>query len=1017
MKLTTFFFILVLFSSKASSYSQNSNIRMQQFQVDGTVKDQNGAPLPGANILEKGTTNGIQTDFEGNFSIQVANENAVLVISYLGFATKEISLNGQTEVSIVMEEDASGLDEVVVVGYGTEKKANLTGSVSTVSANTLETSSVPNSANLLKGRLPGVEVTQPSGRPGNDDPIIRIRGLGSFGASSSPLILIDGIIGSITSIAPNDIESVTVLKDAASASIYGARAANGVILITTKKAKTGEASFEYRMDTGLQSATAVRELIWDSAEYMELFNSARIRSGLNTFYTQDQINDYKNATDKSQYPNYNWPEHLFKPATITNHSLSFSKGTETSKFRIGLNYSDQDGILPVFKSKRYTVNMNYENQILKSLKVGTIVNLYNRENTEPQGNSDLDVARAVYGRSPLAGPFLPDGRKSSGRAYNTEPFSVFSPIAFTNGDIKSTNYAVKAQIYAVVDILKGLQWETKAGYNLDYFFRKAHTFGTPNEFYFYQKLPGEDDYSLDLSVGNPISLGVTDFTNLSITPTIYSTLKYNFSIGEHEINAMVGYENQSNKYRELSGTRLQFPTNNLAELNAGSPDGQSLGGTANAWALQSYFGRVAYNYLGRYLLEGNIRYDGTSRVQEDHRWGVFPSISAAWRMSGEGFIKNNMDWINNLKIRASYGVLGNQEIGLYPYQDIFGYANYSYGNAVNSGVRLSRLTDKNLTWEKTKVLDLGLDLDIANGRFGMSFDYFKKNTYDILATLPVPASIGVAGPITNDGELQNTGLELELRHGNNIGEFRYDVNFQISGFKNELLSIVTPTLGVREVGLPYNSFFIYEWDGIFQSQEDIENSPDQIYNDPKPGDLKIKDQNGDGIVDVDDRVSYSPFPKYSYSLNLNAAYKRLSLSIFFQGVEGSHVFLSNWNTLPFREGTPPKAEFRNAWTPENPSNSVPAIHEFSYSGVYGYPSTYSLKDNSFLRLQNVQLSYAFPENLLNKIKIKQLSVYISGTNLLTFTKFSDGDPEVRQGTTLTQFPQVRIINMGLNVNF
>jgi TonB-linked SusC/RagA family outer membrane protein len=981
--------------------------------VAGQVKDADGKPLEGASVSVKGKSNGVITDKEGRFSLSVADEDRFLVISLVGYKAREVAVGNN--LNIALQVDALDLADVVVVGYTAQKKINLTGAVATVSAKTLSASPVPNAANLLQGRLPGVEVIQPSGKPGNDDPMIRIRGLGSFGASSAPLVLVDGVIGTITSIAPNDIESVTVLKDAASASIYGARAANGVIIVTTKKAKKGAASLQYNLDYGIQKATAVRDLIWNSAEYMTMYNAARLRSGLTTFYTDEQISDYATATDKTLFPDYNWPDHIFKTAKIVNHSLSFSKATDNSRFRIGLNYTDQDAITPVFNSKRYTVNINYDNQVLKAVRVGTVINFFNRQNIEPQGNGDIDLNRAIYGRSPLAGPFLPDGRKSSGRAYGNEPFSVFAPIAFTNGDARSSSYSVRAQAYVIVDIIKGLQWETKGAFNMDYFFRKNHSYATPGEFYFYQPVAGE--YAIDQSVGSPVSLGVTDYNTFSTTPTIYSTLKYNTSIGNHDVNVMVGYENQSNKYNELRATRLKFPTASLAQLNAGSPDGQSLGGTANEWALQSYFARVAYNYKGKYLLEGNMRYDGTSRVQKDHRWGIFPSISGGWRISEENFIKDNVSWLNNVKLRASYGLLGNQEIGLYPYQDIFGYANYSYGPAVTQGVKLSRMTDKNLQWEKTKVLDLGIDVDAFNGLFGLSFDWFRKNTYDILTTLPVPTTIGLTGAITNDGALNNTGMELELRHSNNIGQVHYDANFQIAGFKNKLVSIVTPTVGVREVGLPYNSFYLYEWNGIFQSQDDIDKSPKQIYNNPKPGDLKIKDQNGDNLVDVNDRVSYSPFPKFNYSFNLNVSYKRFSLSVFLQGVKGSHVYVSDWSSFPFREGIPPKAEFRDAWTPENHSNTVPAIHEFSYAGVYGYSSTYLFKSNSYMRLKNVMLTYAIPESALKHIRMKQASVYVSGNNLLTFTKYTEGDPEVREGSNVTQFPQVRIINIGVNVNF
>lgn len=1007
MRVKIFLFCLLLCLAYANVHAQ------QAITISGSVMNQNGEPLQGATVVQTSTTNTTVTDQQGMFKLLVSSQRGTLEISYIGYITTVIPLKNQSTIHIVLKEATSDLGEVVVIGYGTQRKVNLTGAVTSVSSKTLSRSAIPNTANLLQGRLAGLEVIRPSGQPGNVSPMIRIRGMGSFGASSAPLVLIDGIIGSISSIAPNDVEDVTVLKDAASASIYGARAANGVILITTKKAKAGEPSLEYKIDVGFQSATRIPDLIWNSAEYMEMYNSARLRSGLTAFYTQDQINDYKNATDKLAYPNYNWPENILKTATIYNHSLSISKATETSKFRLGFTYSNQDGILPVYKSKRYTAFLNYESQILKRVKVGTAVNFYSEAVTDPQGG----VARGIYARSPLAAPFLPDGRKSSGRAYATEPFSPYSPIAFSNGDINTNMYAARAQAFVIVDILKGLQWETKGAINYSPYYRKLHTYSTPGEFYYYQKLPGETDYRVDLSVGVPSPLGVTDYNNVSITPTLYSTLKYNTRFGGHELSTMLGYEQQSNDFRELSGSRTQFPTADLAELNAGSPDNQTLSGTSNDWALQSLFGRVAYNYQGKYLVEGNLRYDGTSRVHPDHRWGAFPSLSAGWRISEENFMQENLKWINNLKIRGSYGLLGNQEIGLYPYQDILSYANYTYGSTVTPGVSLSRMTDKNLQWEKTKVLDFGIDLDMFNGLIGLGFDWFKKDAYNILATLPVPLSLGITGPVTNNGALRNTGIELELRHSNNIGKLHYDANFQISSFKNKLVSIVTPTIGINEVGLPYNSIYMYEWDGIFQSEAEVEKSPKQN-NNPKPGDLKIRDQNGDNIVDANDRVSYSRYPKFNYSLNVNLNWKRFSFSIFLQSVVGAHLFVSDWTAYPFREGIPPKAEFRNAWTPQNHSNTIPAVHEFSYSGVYGYTSDYLFRNSSYIRLKNTFLSYTLPEKIILKNIVKGLSIYISGNDLLTFTKFKDGDPEVSENSaSALQYPQVRGVNIGLNVKF
>jgi len=993
--------------TKSMSQDQNG-------MVTGVVSSNEG-PLYGVNVTAENGNAKTVTNEKGAYTINVGQDD-FLVFTMVGYVTQRIKVDGNI-VDATLQPVSGVLDEVVVVGYGTQKRSSVTGAVSSVSSAELGKSAVPNSANLLQGRLPGLEVIQSTGRPGNDEPLIRVRGMGSFGASSNPLILIDGVQGSLSSISPHDIESVTVLKDAASASIYGARAANGVVLVTSKKGKAGSSALDYNYNLGIQNATSVLDLIWDSAEYMELYNQARERAGKPPVYTQQQIDDYRFATDRTKYPNFNWPDYIFKTGIAHDHALSFSKATETNKFRIGLSYYDQGGVLPVFESKRYTANLNYENQVSNKVKVGTIVNFLNVNSVEPQGNSAIDLMRAIYNRSPLAMPYLPDGRKSSGRAYSSEDFSVWAPTAFTNGNRIGNTYAAKAQLMLSYDILENLTWETTGSFSLNYLFNKSHGYSTVGEYYFYQTVPGEDDYRMDQSVGQPVYLGVSDFHSTSLTPMLYSTLKYHVDIANHKVDAMIGYEQQTNNYREISGARQTFPSPLLEELNAGSPTGQSLAGTANSWALQSFFARVGYNFLNKYLIEGNVRYDGTSRVHANNRWGIFPSVSAGWMLSEENFLKR--DWMNSLKLRTSVGLLGNQEIGLYPYQDIFAASNYSYGSGVEQGVAMGRMTDKNLQWEKTRVVDIGLDGEFFDGLVGFEIDVYKKNTYDILTTLPVPGALGLTGPITNDGKLENTGIEVGLTHRNAIGKLYYDVSLQYAANKNKVTSILTPTIGVVEVGLPYNSYYIYEWTGIFQSQEEIENSPKQN-NNPKPGDLKIKDQNNDGVVDADDRVSYSRFPKANYSMNLNVAWKNFGLSVFLQAVQGAKANLNagNWTSFPFREGIPPGVEFRNAWTPDNPSNTVPAIHDYSYIGVYGYASTYLLRSSSYLRLKNVYLSYTLPENFLShSIGLKGLTVFGSGNNLLTFTKFKDGDPERLEGTDLPQYPQVRSFNFGLNVKF
>ncbi len=1007
----------------APALQEDNNYQKQQRPVSGKVTDSSGSPLPGVTVVVKGTNKGTVTSADGGYSLTNIPEGAVLQFSFVGMKMQEITVGGKATVNVAMQEEAIGIEEVVAVGYGVQKKVNLTGAVSAVSSQTIASRPATNPTNLLQGRVAGLQVTQPSGQPGDDDAIFQIRGLGSFGASSDPLILVDGVTGSLSNLAPNDIESITVLKDAASASIYGSRAANGVILITTKNAKEG-ASVEYQFDIGIHSATRLPELITNSAEYMEMYNSARERAGYDGLYTQEQIDAYRNATDRDEYPNFDWLDYYFNPATVMNHYLSLSNVTDKSTYKFSLNYLDQPGILPNIKYKKYNAQLNFTNQITKAIKLGTSISAVFKDNREPPGWSNTNLL-AVYQNGPLYKPYLPDGSgRKTAWAYPNEPHNSTSPVAFDNGARYSKGYGLNAQTYLDVTLLKGLVWTVKAAINYTDNTRKDHIYET-QEHYYYHKLEGETDYTLANTVTAPSSAGVTDNYSKSVLPSIYSVLNYETMIAKkHHISAMAGYEQQSYKYQYLSGNRKVFPTTSLMELDAGSSDGQSLSGSSYEWSLRSYFGRLAYNFNGKYLFEANVRYDGTSRVADKNRWGVFPSFSAGWRISEETILKDNLPWVNNLKLRTSYGVLGNQEIGNYPYQDVLNLTSYPFNGSSEQAVAVSSLTDKNLKWESTKVFDIGLDLDLYDGLFGLTFDWFKKNTYDILATQPVPASLGLSGPTTNDGELQNTGWEIELRHGKNFGDFSYNVNFVLSAYKNELLSIVTETKGVNEIGLPYNSFYLYEMEGIFQSEKDIANSPDHTFYTPQPGDIKIKNQNEDDVIDSNDRISISPYPDFTYSFVFNVGWKRFNLSTFFQGVSGLRTRIYGWGYDPFVQGDSPNVRFRDAWSPTNPSNSEPAVYIGSgsysggYSGVYAYPSTYHLPDASYLRLKNVNLSYSVPKQLFEKLKLQDFTVYFSADNLLTFTKFPGVDPELPSSTTrASAYPQVRILNLGLKVKF
>lgn len=999
-------------------------VMAQGRQVTGTVFDNSGAALPGASVQLKGTTTGTITDANGKYNLQ-APDDATLVFSYIGYIRQEVVVGTKTTIDVTLASEASSLSEVVVVGYGTRTKANLSGSVTTVSGKELTERPVPNVQNLLQGRVSGLDVIQSTGEPGRDDASYQLRGFGSFGASNAPLILVDGIIGTIKNLSPQDIESVTVLKDAASASIYGARAANGVILITTKKGKAGSSEIEYSGNFGLSEATRKPELITNSPLYMEMYNSARARSGQAPLYTQAQIDLYKNNPNSAQYPNFNWLDYVLDKGPIQNHHLGFSGGNEKTLYNVSFNYLDQESITKGYLYNRYNGLIDFSSQVHKKVRVGTNLNLSYQNAKAPWLVND-NLLLLAYASAPTFAPFLPDG---SGRVTNRDFITngagnrSVEEVYATGGQFTKT-YNANAQAFVEIEILKGLKWLNKAGMTFYNDQLKNRQFGSPS--FAYQ--PDANGNYVQVANGNPTFFGLQQAEDRSITKTFFSTLNYTKQFGtDHTLGLLAGFEQQDNVTERLSGNRFDFPNTTIMVLDGSGANNQSTGGSASEWALRSTFGRVNYDYKGKYFLEGNIRRDGTSRVSS--RWGTFGGGSAAWRISEEGFIKNSLSWADNLKLRASYGVLGNQEInvgvadrlnlsGNYPYQDILSLTAYPYTNLA-SGAQLTRLVTADLQWEKTSMLDFGLDVDIFKGLFGATIDWYKRNTTDILSTrADLPASVGLTAPIVNAGGMQNTGIEIELRHRKSFGDFNYGAGVLFHKYKNEVTKLLAPTLGTIEVGQPYNNFFLHEWIGVFQSQEEINSSPKQPSSGTlKPGDLKIRDVDGNGTVGPEDRVRISRFPKYNYSFNVNAGWKGFSLTAFFQGVHGIKTQVSGWGYEPFQQGSAPPTRFLNAWSPTNPSNTVPATYLTGYAGVAGYTSTYFLQDASYLRLKNLYLSYAFNEKILSKIRSKGLTIYVSGDNLITWTKYEGNDPERAGSGRFAQFPQLRIYTAGLSIRF
>lgn len=1030
---------LVVITPKASEIKQVGTIT-------GTITDNSGLPLPGVNIVIKGTSQGTVTDLDGNFEIDVPSNESILAFSFIGYLPEEITVGDQKIIDVVLIPDLMALDEVVVVGYGTIKKINLTGAVDNVSGSVLTKRPATNSGNLLQGRLTGVDVIQPTAEPGKENPIIQIRGKGSYGAESdtknNPLILIDGVSGSLNNLSPNDIESVSVLKDAASASIYGARAANGVILVTTKKGKKGEPIITYSGNISIQSPTRLPKVISNSAEYMEMYNRAAYRQNLPFKYAEEEIENYRNPPDslKDYYPNFNAYDYWYGNAIVHNHNISVAGGGENSMYNASFSYLNQNAMLPGYRFKRYNALINYTLDINKWLTLGTIVNITNKYDKKPPMH-DVFLPLYITTANPLNEAYLPDG---SGRvvsqAYRGEPRSRNPAEVYLMGNYYSKENNLNSQAYIDFKPFKGLIWTTK--FAIDYtdrFFKTHQQAYTTNYLHYMSR---GDHVTSDGEIDKP---GVTDDYLKENTPTLFSVVNYEIKFGEnHDFAALAGYEQISFKRQALRVNRPTSAFPRLSELQAYSSGNQSLFpddegkrlpkyNDPEEWAMQSLFGRINYGYKNKYLLEANIRYDGTSKVSPDYRWGVFPSVSAGWVVSEEGFVKNNIDWLSIVKLRASYGVLGNQNIGTYLYQNNINIDGVYYSfdeRSLTQGGYIKEFKDQSLRWESTRITDLGLDMNIKNGLFGVVFDWYDKYTYDILAEQPVPKSMGFEDdPRGNDGKMRNWGVEVEVMHRYHIGQLFYDAFFQFASYKNELVHIGATEIKsgtIREIGQPYGSYYMYTWDGIFQIADSISGDyPVHLSNpNPRPGDLKMKDIDGnDTINDLDRQVIGGAYPDFTYSFGFNLNYKNWNLSVFFQGVQGRKVWVNYWSPTHhlFNVGTSPTEKWRDAWTPENPTNELPAIFVSGWRGVSTYNnSTFFLMDASYLRLKNVMLSYSFPDILIDRIRLKELTVFVSGENLLTFTKYEGSDPERHldhQSVVYSHFPQARIINFGLNVKF
>lgn len=1009
--------------SSGHEFSNNSNFKIkkdarieQQQEIKGNVTDSNGAPLPGASVLEKGTTNGVQTDFDGNFSLSVATPNAILVISYMGFTTQEIPLNGQTTIAVQLEESASALDEVVIVGFGTQKKINLTGSVATVSGEMLESRPITSVSAGLAGLLPGVSVNQASGQPGNDGGSIRIRGTGTLN-QASPMVLIDGVEGSLNDVQANDISSISVLKDAASAAIYGSKAANGVILITTKSGKTGEPVINYMSDVGWQSPTQLPDYL-GSYDYARLYNEALVNGGKAPKFTDNDIELFRNGTDPFGHPNTDWQDLLYQGSgfLITNN-LGISGGSEFTKYRASINHQKQDGIIQHTGKNEYNGRVNLTITPKKWLTTNMNLSYTQLDREQPNnayvggGDGHNGIDQIIRQTNRIA-PWIP--YKNEDGTYAT--ISDGNPIAWIDqgpqiDHLRKTFVGIGS---VQVDFFEGFNVKALVSHR--------------NVEEAYSEMNKEIQYNPNKYHG-PTKL--TEDLRTTTRNTIDLTANYFKTFNEvHNLALLAGYHAESFNFKRTTAYRENFPSTELPNLDAGSTSGMKNTGYTRELNMVSWFGRVNYDYMGRYLFEANVRADASSRFAKDNRVGVFPSFSAGWRISEEGFFEGAKNAVNDLKVRVAWGQLGNQDAldDYYPTIPTLGLGlDYPFNSTIQPGAAVLNAKNAALIWEKTTSYGLGVDARLFK-KVDVTIDLYKKLTEGIIMQVPAPNEFALEKFYDNVGKLDNKGIEVSANYRDTFGEFVFGFGGNIAYNKNELVQLagtdqIIDGRRIRKLGESLDSWYGYKTDGLHQSQADIDAYPtNTIYNNQiKPGDLRYVDSNGDGKVDADDRVILgNSMPNFNFGFNLSLEYKNFDLSALFQGATGGYGYM-DFDAVGAVNGDAqkPSAIWLDRWTPENPNTSVPRLID----GING-PSmpqnsttSYWLRSTDYLRMKNLQIGYSIPSDILDSWNISRLRVYYSAQNLFTVTNYLKGwDPEAPSGRGST-YPVVMTNSIGINLTF
>ncbi|MFD1143613.1 TonB-dependent receptor [Larkinella insperata] len=980
-------------------------------RIMGSVIDQKGEALPGVTVLVKGTTKGTSTNERGQFELNVADEDAVLVFSFVGYISQEVAINRQTKLTVTLQTDTKSLQEVVVVGYGTQARATLTGSIVTTKGEELKQNPSVNLSNSLAGRLPGIVANTRSGLPGSGASIL-IRGQSTLG-NNNPLIVIDGVWGrgGFEQINPNDVESISVLKDA-SAAIYGAQAANGVILITTKRGTSGKPVISYTINQGFSQPTRLARMA-NSATYAEYMNELLRAQGQPDRFTADEIEKFRNGSDPVNYPNTNWQKEALKKFSVQNQqNISVRGGSDEVKYYVSGSFAGQNGILKNgnIDYRNFIIRSNIDANLSKNIRVSLDFSANSRSTVYPS-MSVSTIFQTVWRNYPFLPVYHPNGLPAPGIERGENPLLMASNEAGYDSQ-KDNIYQTMASFEVKIPWVEGLAADGFVAhdrtYSPDKLFRK------PWKVYDYNRQTDAYTERLGGSVSQPTLQETFESTTRT---TLNLRAKYDKAWGKHSLGSFVAVEQTETVGNTFWASRRNYLSSAIDQLYAGGVAGKDNSGTAFETARRNFFGRVNYNFDEKYLLDFNFRYDGSQNFPIGKRYGFFPGVSVGWRLSEERFIKEGLNFVDNLKLRASIGKMGNDQVDAFQYLSTYTFADGYYFADPVTQLNRGLTPNPNITWEVARTTNIGLEASFWKGLLGIELDVFNTRRNNILTArnASVPAYTGLNLPNENLGIVENKGFELQVSHANRSNKIGYRLMGNVAFAKNRIIDIDEPANQQpwqMRTGYPMGTSLYYDAIGIYRSQEEINGSAHPVGT--RVGDLRYRDVNDDGKIDAKDRIrtQYTNVPQLTFGFTASASYKQFSVSTLFQGQGRANQYIFLQSGL---QGNTLQEMADNRYRPENPNSTYPILPTYD-AEISGYRSTFWLRDASFVRLKTLELSYDVSPDFLSKVKVRNLRVYINGSNLFTWDKLKYFDPE---GTNELGgfYPQEKIYNLGLNLTF